>query len=251
MGRRQNNRSVLGAAQLKKKMKLLRRPTIDKDGFALNQFNALKEKNFSAKAAEIYDGLKTGENSNNKLRRGIAWGIFAQNEFTWLDRNTYQLSKELNPEENGALRRFVPLPHSFLRDPAIQETLRQAFDLWNFDEPSQERAYEVQLSAIRYEPTLAQPALPSPLQPHQDLIDGTIVVVNREGNLVGGISRLYGLDGEPLYELNLEVGEGLSVRDEKLLHQVTVMALEPGQDWRSGDRAFRDVLLIRFQKLGR
>lgn len=232
-------------------MKLLKKPNIKCDGWDIANYVGAKDPDFQKKAKEVYDSFQTGENSQNQLKRGIAWGVYARNEFTWLDRNSYRLSAELNPEEHGKTRRFSLIPKSFLELPQLQSILTQCFDVWDFKEKTNQRAYEVQLAGIRYEPTLDAPALPSPLIPHRDLVDGTIIVLNREGCIKGGVSRLYELDGAPLCEMTLRQGEGLSVKDDRLLHQVGVMTMEPDNDWRSGDRAFRDVLLVRFQKLGR
>lgn len=232
-------------------MKRLSLPTIARDGFTITSFESLRNPEIQALAEATYNGLEPGKNANNKLRRGIRWGIYAQDHFTWLDRDTYKLERKFNEEEDGAVRIFSLIPTEFLREPAVEQALQEVFALWEFSEKSTHRAYEVQLSAIRYEPTLAQPALPSPINPHQDMVDGTIIVVNKRGDLVGGMSRLYGLDQEPLYELDLGLAEGLSVRDASLLHQVTVMGIAPGQNWRPGDKALRDVLLVRFQPVGR
>lgn len=66
--------------------------------------------------------------------------------------------------------------------------------------------------------------------------------------MVGGKNRLY---MRPIAELELDTGDILFVRDAKLLHQVTPLLLESGPGWSPGHHAYRDVLLIRFQAVGR
>lgn len=232
-------------------MRLLRNATLEQDGFMLEHFDAFSSESFQSSHAAIYGALLPGENAANTLARGVRWGVFAHHQLTWLDRNTYSLPEKLNPDEKGRVRRFVLIPEPYLRRPEIELFLRQAFLIWNFPESPAERAYEVQLSAIRYQPTIATTALPSPLIPHQDLIDGAVLVLAKTENLLGGTSRLYTLDDEPLYEMDLSVGDALFIRDARLKHQVTPLQLSPGAQWRPGQSAYRDILIARFQPVGR
>ena len=232
-------------------MKRLNPLTLDQDGCAVLSFDEIRQDEFQEAQEAAFANLKPGENASNVLARGIAWGVYAQDRFTWLDRNTYQLPKELNPEEGGRVRRFPLMDKTFLELEDFQAAMRQCFEAWCFEETSFERAYEVQCSFIRYEPTIAQPAFPSPVMPHQDLIDGAIIVFNKTGDISGGLSRMYTLAGEPFVELDLGVGEALLVKDDRILHQVTTIQLEPSPTWRPGQRAYRDIGIVRFQALGR
>lgn len=229
----------------------LRAPSISEDGFAAKHLEEIKSSDFQDVAKRTYDTFTVGENSSNKLKRGIAWGTYVNDSFHWHDRDTYQLSAKLNPEENGHVRTFVRSGQDFLHHPALESALRKVFSEWGFSATSFQRAYEIQLGQIRYEPTITEPALPSPMIPHQDQIDGAIVVLRKEGDLVGGLSRLYALDDTPLFELDMGVGDALFVKDHMLKHQVTPLMLEPSASWSVGDRAYRDVLLVRFQPIGR
>ena len=83
------------------------------------------------------------------------------------------------------------------------------------------------------------------------MVDGAIVLLHRTPNLVGGLSRIYGLNRRPLVEVDLKVGDVLFVEDRTVLHQVTPLMLEPGPEWALGTRAYRDVMLVRFQAVGR
>lgn len=232
-------------------MRRINDPTIASDGFALVDYPQLRSAEFQAQQAAVYDTLRPGENAANKLARAIRWGIYADGEFTWLYRNEYRLDALKNPEEKGNVRRFVLIPEPFLRRPELQDTLVAIFDRWQFEQGSTLRAYEVQLSAIRYEPTLAMPALPSPIVPHQDEVDGAVVVLRKTPHLLGGTSRIYSLNERPLYEFDIEPGEALFIRDAQLKHQVTPLLLDTGDGWRPGERAFRDILIVRFQPVGR
>lgn len=229
----------------------LKAPTIADDGFAVKHIDLIKADDFQEVAKRTYETFEVGQHSKNKLKRGIAWGTLVNGQYHWHNRDTYQLSSDFNSEEGGQVRTFVKSGLDFLNHPVLIAALNNVFEEWGFPTSSFERAYEVQLGQIRYEPTIIETALPSPLFPHQDEIDGAIIVLSKEGDLVGGRSRLYTLDDQPLYELDLDVGDALFVRDAKLKHQVTPMMLEPTKKWTIGDRAYRDVVLVRFQPIGR
>lgn len=229
----------------------LRVPSIAEDGFAAKSLEEVKSVDFQDIAKRTYDTFTAGENSANRLKRGIAWGTYVNGQFHWHDRDTYHLSAQSNPEEEGRVRTFVKSGQDFLQHPVLESVLRKVFSEWNFSATSFQRAYEIQLGQVRYEPSIAEPALPSPMIPHQDEIDGAIVVLRKEGDLVGGLSRLYDLNDTPLFELDMGVGDALFVKDHMLKHQVTPLMLEPSASWSIGDRAYRDVLLVRFQPIGR
>jgi hypothetical protein len=232
-------------------MRLLRPTTLEDDGFTIVDFAAIDAADFQRYHAEVYGAFEPGEGAQNKLARGTRWGVLAREQFIWLDRNTYSLPKEFNAEEGGRVRRFGLIPEAYLRRVEVERMLRQIFARWSFTQTSSERAYEVQLSAIRYEPTISTTAIPSPITPHQDLIDGAVVVMAKSRHLLGGTSRLYSLTEQPLYEVDLAVGEALLIRDARLKHQVTPILLAPDAQWRPGQRACRDILIVRFQPLGR
>ena len=226
--------------------------TLKKDGFATMKFEGMARPEFQEQHGRVYGAFVPGENAKNQLARTIRWGVFAHERFIWFNRNTYRLSKRFNKEEDGNVRRFGLIPEEYLRLPEIDQALRQTFAAWGFEQSTFERAYEVQLSAIRYEPTIATTAIPAPIFPHQDMVDGAVVVTAKTGHLIGGTSRLYTVkDEQPLYEIDLEVGEALLIRDARLKHQVTPMLLAMDARWRPGQRVFRDILIIRYQPLGR
>ncbi len=229
----------------------LRPATLDADGFELGSFTAVYSEDFRKVQEAEYANMRPGKNAKNQLTRKTAWGAYQSDQFLWSDRREYSLPAVLNPEENGAVRVFDRLSDEFLAHPVTESLLRAVFNVWRFEADSYTQLYQIQLSAIRYEPTLDTPALPSPIAPHQDLVDGAIVLLNKTSNLVGGKNRLYDLDKRPLVELELNTGDVLFVRDAQVLHQVTPLLLEPGPDWYQGQRSYRDVLLIRFQRVGR
>lgn len=232
-------------------MKLLRPPTLERDGCELRSFPNILTADFQAVQQAAYAKLQRGQNSTNELRRGIGWGVYINDRFIWTERHTYSLPVEFNPEEKGRTRTFVRLDSEFLENPDFEAALRDCFNAWEFEESSTDRAYEVQLSAIRYEPTLDRPAFPAPIIPHQDLIDGTVIVLQKVGCLTGGETRIYSLDNDPLFEFNLEASEGIFIRDAEVKHQVTTLQLAPNSSWRAGCRAYRDIIIVRFQPLGR
>lgn len=224
---------------------------LDTHGFELSRYPGLLDPGYQALQQKAYAKLEPGVNAANKLPRGTAWGMLVNGQITWQDRNSYRLSAELNPEEAGRTRIFTPIDHDLLEHATTVAMFEDIFARWQFSESTFEVPYQVQLSAIRYEPTLAVPAMPSPVIPHQDAVDGVIVVMHKTSNLVGGLSRIYDLEGRPQWQVDLEPADGLFVRDSAVLHQVTPILLEPGARWAPGEKAYRDVLLVRFQRVGR
>ena len=234
-------------------MKVLKEPTLSNEGFKVLGLEQYMSSQLVELQEDVYSKLEPGQNAANKLCRGIRWGQYTSDGFTWLDRDTYSLPEDLNHEEKGRVRRFQLIDKSFLSLPEVEEMFHLIFEQWDFAERPSHRAYEIQLSAIRYEPNLYDNgvAIPSPIYPHQDLIDGAIIVLNRKGNFMGGVSRIYSLDDEPLYEFDLQVGEALLVKDQMVKHQVTPLLVSPQDDWRPNHRAYRDILIVRFQPVGR
>jgi hypothetical protein len=224
---------------------------LDTHGFQLDRYPALLAPDYQTLQQEAFAKFEPGVNASNKLPRGTAWGVLVNGQITWQDRHSYSLPAELNPEEGGRTRIFTPIDRTFLEHPSTVAMFHRIFSQWNFPETSYEVPYQVQLSGIRYCPTLAEPAMPSPVIPHQDAVDGAIVLMHKTPNLVGGLSRIYDLDGTPQWQVDLETGDALFIRDDKVLHQVTPILLEPGARWVPGEQAYRDVLLVRFQRVGR
>ena len=229
----------------------LQPPTLDHDGFMLGHMACVLDPAFQEMQLAEYAQFRPGRNTVNQLARRTAWGAYIHDTFTWHDRETYSLDAAANPEENGATRIFDRAGADFLAHPVTEAILRAVFEAWRFQVGSSEQLYQVQLSLIRYEPTIRAPAMPSPVAPHQDRVDGAIVALHRTPNLVGGLSRIYDLEGEPLAQMEMKAGDILFVRAAEVLHQVTPLMLEPGIDWAPCQRAFRDVLLVRFQAVGR
>jgi len=226
----------------------LRKLDFVEDGVSFDNFSDLQDPAFQSKHREVYGQFKPGKNAANKLCRGVRWGTMCRGKIQWLDRSSYSLSAGHNPEESGNVRHFDLIPTDYLDLPQVQTVLMQLF-MTLMDKCSFQNLIEVQLSAIRYEPTLEAIALPSPVIPHQDTVDGAIVVMSKSEGIVGGVTRLYSLDDMPLYEVDLQVGEALVLNDSRYKHQVTPMMVDIGA-WRH-ERVFRDVLLVRFQDVGR
>jgi hypothetical protein len=232
-------------------IKLLRSPGLEKDGFCIFRNEEVLSEDFQRVHAQVFGSLKPGENTTNDLLRGIVWGSHVNGGFQWLKRTSYSLTGKENPEEEGRVRRFGLLPEGYVRHPDFESLLRRTFEALCFPEASDQRIYEVQVSGLRYMPTLAKPAFPAPIAPHQDRVDGAVIVMSRTANLGGGLTRIYDLDEWPQYELDLQPGEALLIRDQRLKHQVTPVVLEPGPTWRPEQAAYRDVVIIRFQAVGR
>lgn len=225
--------------------------SLTKDGFMTRHYPAVNDPAYQDVQQAAFDKLEVGRNAVNELLRGTAWCAYVNGKFHWHDRESYQLDAKFNDEEGGAVRHFVRADEAFLKHPTTEAILKDAAARLLPGADSAEVLIQGQLSLIRMAPTLDKPAIPSPIAPHQDEVDGAIVLMNRTGDIAGGVSRIYGLNQSPRYELTLNQGDALFVKDDAVLHQVSPVVLEPGATWKPGDAAHRDVLLIRFQVVGR
>ena len=72
-------------------MKRLNPLDLNIDGCAIGDFPQVRTADFQAAQQAAFDKLQPGENAANKLKRAIAYGSYARDQFTWLDRNGYCL----------------------------------------------------------------------------------------------------------------------------------------------------------------
>jgi len=219
---------------------------LNKDHIALDSYTELKS--IRALIEKEFHNLEPGENTKNKLDRGIRWGIIANNQKTWLQRNTYQLDDKFNQEESGNTRKFTLISDEFINHKVIDQLITNHFNKWRFEEGSDWRAYEVQVSLIGYKATWLETAIPAPAIAHQDMIDGSVTVLHREGDIEGGITRVFNLDGEMLVEADLHVGDSIFMVDSETKHLVTPISIPFGS---CTGKARRLIMIIRFQPLGR
>jgi hypothetical protein len=230
---------------MRPKINLLYAPSLSKQGFSTVDFPYLRSQEFQQEALRVYKEATPARNAENSLPRLLRWGVFVHDRFEWLDRATYSLPAELNPQEKGNLRLMDLFPEDFLRRPEMEKLFREVFEMFGFTQSSSARAFEVQLSGICFNPTHGGSAVPPPPYPHRDAVDGAVVVLNKK-NVLGGINRIFANDGSPLYEFELDEGQGFVIVDKAALHYVTDVQLPLGVD-----EGYRHIIIVRFQPLGR
>ena len=220
-------------------------PCFEQDGVEVQSFVYLLDKRFQQIQNAIFSEFTPARNASNRNARGLRWGVLVNEQLQWTDKSTYQLSAALNPEEAGKVREMDLIPESFLRTLQIERLIRDVFELYFGDIGlSNKQSYLVQLSGIRYQPTVSTTAYPPPDYPHQDGSDNAIVVLRKSASILGGMSRIYTLDEDPLYEVNLDPGQALFVEDDRYKHQVLPMMLDTGE--MSGNESnCRDILIVR------
>lgn len=99
------------------------------DGFIVADIPSIRTASFEAVQSEIYGGFTPGRNANNKLKRGVRWGVRTPDfKYIWTERSSYQLSAELNPEEEGRVREFDLVPDYYLERPEVLAVLEQVFN---------------------------------------------------------------------------------------------------------------------------
>ncbi len=228
---------------------MIKKLTFEDDGIEIFKEASLQDTSFLAFAARVFGELSPAKNAVNKLSRGIRWGVLANSKITWLDRNSYRLDASLNKQEAGRTREFDLLPIEFVTHPIVQGVIMRAFERMRFDVSSETRAFEIQLSAIRYNVSNANSAEPSPPEPHQDSVDGSVIVIN-EHNVFRPENRIYDLDNQPLFAFTLKPSEGFLLKDDRYKHQVVPHVFQADR-WPDEDKGFRDIIIIRFQPVGR
>ena len=230
------------ARKLRKKSEL----TLAKDSVQLKSYPQV----FAIKplAQEVWKTLRPGKNANNQLLRGIRWGCLVNGKFEWTQRNTYHLPETLNQEEKGRVRKFMLIPDNFIGNPIIEDILMDKFKTWDFPEPTDWRAYEVQVSLIGYVATPLECALPSPVCAHQDLVDGSVIVLDIEGEMDGGVTRVFDLNDKLITEESLGVGQSIFIKDQSTRHLVTPISVPLGS---TTGIVKRLLMIVRFQPVGR
>jgi len=231
-------------------VELKKQPSFDVEGVEIKTLHFLQSDDVKNLTNEIYSKFKPARNATNQICRSIRWGGFANNELHWNRNNSYRLSSVLNPDEKGNTRYMDLIPDEFLEHPAIQQLINVAYGVYHPGMCTEMDSYIVQLSALRYEPSVTQTCYPSPDRPHQDGFNNGIAVLNRTDNLIGGHTRIFDLDDQLIYETNLDSGQAVFVKDDAWKHQVLPMMVNTeiaGPD----APCHRDILIVRIDKAKR
>lgn len=230
-------------------IRLIDPPRFATHGVEIVSREYLLEPAFRAMQQEVYRALTPARNATNRLARGLRWGVLIDGAVRWTEDDEYALSAELNPEEGGRVRQMDLLPDRFVTSATIEQLVLDTFAIYHPDADSARTPFIVQMSAIRYQPSVERTCYPSPDAPHQDGFDNGIFVLARTANLAGGATRLFTLEGRPMYETMLAEGQGIHVADERWLHQVLPMTV----DTSLGDPAccYRDILIVRIDPASR
>lgn len=221
----------------------LKRPNFKTDGFEIVRCDYLKDPEFQALQQRVYSKLSPARNATSELPRGIGWGVVLHGQTHWTSDDEYMLSAELNPEEAGRVRTMDRLPETFLTSEQMERLVIDTLAKYHPDADSHRRPYIVQVSAIRYNPTVTRTCYPSPDAPHQDGFNNGIFVLSRTENLVGGATRLFEIDGSPAFETMLDVGQGIYVEDKRWLHQVLPMMVNTSIG--DSEVCHRDIVIVR------
>lgn len=109
----------------------LKNLTVAEDGLEkIHAPNVLSPK-FQQLVNNTYSQFTPARYANNKIKRGVRWGILANAEITWTCKNTYQVSKELNPEEAGSVREIDQIPDTFLGSRVVRDLIDRTFHLYH------------------------------------------------------------------------------------------------------------------------
>jgi hypothetical protein len=168
----------------------------------------------------------------------------------------YRQGADLNPEQRGALRRYMPLPEDLWNSELLRELILFDRDLVLLDDlwaNARRSPIAVGVHLIRMIARPGKPAAPSPSVPHQDGEPFTCIhLIDRQG-VQGGLSQIFrnvphnGVNraGELMTEVVLaNIFDTLVVWDKEVFHHVTALDVSDGSQVGT-----RDVLIVDFTPL--
>lgn len=223
--------------------RLLKKMEYQQDGVEVVNITGVNSPEFQQSVLDTYLCFTPARNATSTICRGLRWGTLANGRVYWSDENVYQLDAKLNPIEGGKARVMDLIPTSFLKSAPVKEMLDVTFKTFHPNANSHKQHYVVQVSALCYETDLKKACYPTPDMPHQDGFNNAIFVLYKSKGLLGGQSRIYAMDGTPLFETELSVGNGIFVRDSQYLHAVVPMTT--CSDNSDSEHVMRCILIIR------
>lgn len=228
---------------------LLQQLSFSRDGLECVHVPNVLSPEFQRFVINTYMKFTPARNAKNKICRGLRWGTLANGKIYWSTNPVYQLSQDLQPEEGGKARTMDLIPTEFLDSKVVKELIELTFKTYHPEGDSNRQHYVVQVSALRYQPTLNQTCYPSPDMPHQDGFNNGIFVLYKSKGLLGGHSRVFSLELEALYETDLQAGDGIFIEDKKYFHQVLPMMVD--SHLAESEEVCRCILIIRIDPASR
>lgn len=219
-------------------------PDFNNEGLAIYHTESVTNPEYQQAVIDVFSRLSPATNSKNKNQRGIRNGFYLGGKFIWNDDDTYQISADLNPEDKGMLRQMTLLPLSFLDRPETLELMKKGFSVLFSEEERKYGSYWVRVTAHLYTADLINTSYGAPDAPHQDGHDSIVNVLSKDDSYIGGISRLYDLDKNPIYQIDLRAGDTIVIRDKEMFHHVTPGTYDPVTALEN--RAVRAILNFRF-----
>ncbi len=147
-------------------------------------------------------------------------------------------SRAYNALNGGIYRRYAEIEPGIIDNPVLQNCLRAALD--SLDSPDAGNCWFVEAHQFRIIARPGEEGRPTPEGVHRDGVERVFMALMTRDNVGGGLSRIYGADGELLQELCLERPlEAMLVDDVAVRHGVTpIRVLDPARE------GVRDMLVI-------
>jgi hypothetical protein len=150
-------------------------------------------------------------------------------------------SLSYNSLNGGVPRHFEPIEEVILTGPTMSGLIGLGCEL--FGRLSPYSHWHIEAHQFRIEPRADAFGKPTPEGTHRDGRDFVLMALIDRVNIVGGVTTIYDLEGEPLDEFTLTEPLDLAItNDERVLHGVTPIA--PKDPTRP---SHRDVLVATFR----
>ncbi|UGY92096.1 2OG-Fe dioxygenase family protein [Streptomyces gobiensis] len=176
-------------------------------------------------------------------RRRYSAFRFAGNSLVRTVHGAFRQSTEVNPLHGGVAREFAPMEEETARSGVLRSLVLALLDELpgDFDRA----AGSIGVHQIRILASRDETGLPAPEGIHEDGHHFVAQVLMRRDNVVGGESRLYDREREPLFRTTLlEPFETIIIDDRRVFHGVS--PIEPGPELSIG---VRDMMLVDFMPL--
>jgi hypothetical protein len=154
----------------------------------------------------------------------------------------YQQSNTLNPDANGAARKFASLTPQMAHNKFLHQLIRADFSVLPFDAADIVYPFDCGVHIVRMEARPDADGSSSPDCLHKDGEPFTFVHLLQREDVIGGESVIADNDKNILFEATLcEPLDSIVVRDEAVYHQVRRVKVLEGKA-----RGIRTALLIDF-----
>ena len=197
--------------------------------------------------AESWDRLATDAymqpGDEYRQRRYARFSIDRGGSLTRLPHRAFTQSSTINSYAGDRPREFEPMEEAVCASPLFEYLVRREALALAGHHLGGANAWHIDVHQVRTIATGQHEGRPSPEGPHRDGMLAVSVVLIDRANVTGGETILLDSSMVPLDRFSLvEQFESYTVLDERVLHDVTPVQVQPGET-----QGTRDTLLLGFR----